>query len=105
MSEAKHTPTPWKSDCFLIVAPGKTDSMSSVYGGRSVAHTGQGFGEGKESEANAKFIVRACNSHYELVEALESMLSRFGHLGTDPGKRDAIETAENALKKATASTD
>ncbi len=28
-----------------------------------------------EQEANAQFIVTACNAHYELIDALESMLN------------------------------
>lgn len=39
-------------------------------------------------------------SHAALVEALESMIHRFGHLDTDTGKREAVKEANDALALA-----
>lgn len=36
----------------------------------------------EEANANAAFIVRACNSHYELLEALEKAAEHVEHLAT-----------------------
>lgn len=64
---AAHTPTPWlcASDSPEIHTP--ADASSPV--GWHIAHIngGQSF---DERMANAAFIVRACNSHAALVEAL-----------------------------------
>lgn len=56
--------------------------------------------------ANARFIVRAANSHAALVEALEGILGDIGHEGAD-GYYDGlihsidVERARAALLKAT----
>lgn len=69
----EHTQGPWILEiCGNIVG---------ADGNRLVANT-NGYSTNydvekrvEESKANAEFIVRACNSHYELLEALEIMLS------------------------------
>lgn len=78
-----------------------------------------GFGESDElhhfddAQENAKFIVRACNSHYELVEALEDCQNTLAHL-IDPNQKgsgidnmvawarcvEAEKKARNSLSKA-----
>ena len=66
-----HTPTPW------TVEPG--DSILKILsGGHRIADVGdapywQRFTA--EHEANAAFIVRACNAHDALVAALDEMLT------------------------------
>jgi len=79
MSKTKHTPTPWTYD-----------SEGNIYcekkHGKQLVGTFAGKGElavliadtsttkpefGDEAQANAEFIVRACNSNAQLVEALE----------------------------------
>lgn len=59
MSKGKHTPLPWGQDGLdpdSIIGPdGKIIAVTGLF-----AH-----------ELDAAFIVRACNVHYELVEALE----------------------------------
>ena len=54
----------------------------------------------EERNANAEFIVKACNAYGDLLEALEAMLHRFDHLDTDAGKREACEAARAAIAKA-----
>uniref|UniRef100_UPI00197AE932 hypothetical protein n=1 Tax=Dyadobacter bucti TaxID=2572203 RepID=UPI00197AE932 len=90
MTEVKHTPTPWKisdhsleifgSDGFEICDPEQGPHVSEQWtkeikteyrhwsGGEGTDHKERSF---EEMEANAEFIVRACNSHYDLVAALE----------------------------------
>lgn len=58
----KHTPVPW------CVVPG----TSAIHTEDGLYLGGANLRQG-ENEANAAFIVRACNSHYELLEALEAL--------------------------------
>lgn len=57
-------------------------------------------------EANAKFIVRACNSHYELLEACKFMLSEMikvepcSDLPEYEGYKKIRDILEQALQKA-----
>ncbi len=72
-SPPAHTPLPWKP----------SDSGTGIWS------AGEPLGKNKiicicscdavsrpkdENKANAAFITRACNSHYELLEALEAVL-------------------------------
>ncbi len=70
----KHTPTPWE----IAPAPDDAESLDIVS-----EYKVEGFGpsanwiagcdlqgDPEENRANAEFIVRACNSHEELLEAL-----------------------------------
>lgn len=74
-NETKHTPTPWykvqefanrwaieyRKDGFVPLSLAKiTITCCEVSGGKD-----------EENSANAAFIVRACNSHDDLVAALE----------------------------------
>ncbi len=63
MTKQKHTPTPWGTKQFnevqYSIGPAGQDFFI-------VAITSQG-----NDKPNAEFIVRACNCHDELVEALE----------------------------------
>ena len=51
---------------------------------------------GKIAEANAEFIVRACNAHYELLEALEGLINGIG-AGISS---EAYKKADAAINKA-----
>jgi hypothetical protein len=69
MSNTKHTPTPWFT---------QRDSWSTVYIEarirpgtlQEIAACGPTENGSDEQEANAAFIVRACNAHEQLVDAL-----------------------------------
>lgn len=69
----KHTPTPWKLDPYLV---GQIVSMDEV---KLIARAGRVQPiydeEQLERNANAAFIVRACNSYEQLVAALEETLA------------------------------
>lgn len=73
-----HTPTPWTLDthkytddgnkCRTFVIHGPDYAIGRIQGPFSV------LGKDQEKEANAAFIVRACNAHYESLEALEDLV-------------------------------
>lgn len=64
----KHTETPWKlTDC-----PGDIDDKDGEL--LACTHT---MDDGITAAQNAAFIVRACNSHYQLVAALKEMMSAY----------------------------
>lgn len=98
-----HAPTPWK-----IVSPGpywkEVPWNVHAVSGDIVANTHYGdSAEGGKAHANAEFIVRACNSHDDLLEALEAFTNTFEsakpfELLADLSK--AYEKARAALKKA-----
>lgn len=56
-----------------------------------------------DSLANAEFIVRACNSHYELLEALKELVE-FKHfpMSKNPQYGMALEIGKAAIAKAEA---
>lgn len=75
--EAAHTPLPWINTFsgFLNGAEyviGLTDQKGHEWARIVQSSIGKG---GDELEANAAFIVRACNSHAALVEALADALN------------------------------
>lgn len=73
MAETKHTPTPYRaeisdrlsdsSDCWVIDS--EAGSIAEMMCPADV------------EEATAKFIVRACNSHDDLVEAVKEAIAYF----------------------------
>ena len=81
MSNGKITPLPW-----LIVKPEKygpnqeDDRLIHTEDGKHIAEVFQYqnyFHQNGPSIANAEFIVRACNSHYELLEACKRTVEMF----------------------------
>lgn len=72
----KHTKLPW----HVGMKPGPM-----IYGtkGEQIADMMEANGEADlfpyvgENQANAAFIVRACNSHYELIAALEELTKSY----------------------------
>ncbi len=90
MSESKHTPLPWMADGGEVRAESGN--------GRTVALL---YSITNEDEANAALIVRAVNSHDDLVSALEIMIRAFNVSDVDPIVAfTSIERARAALKKA-----
>ena len=69
MTNAKHTPGPWQG-----YMENKTAYIESKADQKIIASCG--ITTSPESKANAAFIVRACNSHDALVEALEALEAR-----------------------------
>jgi hypothetical protein len=85
MTDPAHTALPWKG----------TDSGTGIFS------AGEPLGKNKiiaictcdavsrpkgENIANADFILRACNGHYQLLEALENLIKAIGFADiNDPG--------------------
>ena len=68
MSETKHMPLPWAiEDRYFIVDSSGNDVCHSVNA------------DAKHDEANAEFIVRACNAFDELLAACEEADILFAH--------------------------
>lgn len=84
----KHTPTPWH-------APGMGEIHDADH--NLIAHIAFSAGEHDDdqvgTESDAKFIVRACNSHYQLVDALKFIANH----SNDPG---IVKYAEHTLAAA-----
>lgn len=109
MNETKHTPGPW--------AYGKTSrEIYSTETGRHIAtmHSGSVADVPEWINADADFIIRACNNHAALLAELAAMVEVFGHtpigggLMSDlerrkwiPMARVRIEAAQQAITKAT----
>ena len=92
----KHTPLPWK----LITDPNEWAAWDCV----EVAPCRYILTEGRsleEAQANAEFIVKACNAHYDLVEACEDALEALQNdVGEYEGDGLIFGTLRKALKKA-----
>ena len=80
-----HTPTPWE-----------VIWKTSVGNKEVVVADLDCLPNNDENEANAAFIVRACNAHYDLVEALEMLLQDC----KEKGRSASYRQAESALKLA-----
>ena len=111
----KHTPLPWKrSGNSLYSNKQRLALMACTYCSDtwSEEEIQAIMGEGVpalEARANVGFIVQACNSHYELVEALEELVAEFDvknnkRMGQDSPyyvpDTGGIVLARQALKKA-----
>lgn len=100
--QAQHTPTPWKYD--------KESNRIYAKGGADWIYTldeGVALESDEQHEANAAFIVKACNSHGALVAALRSCRMQLRVFGKERmsevlwnGHTASIQEADAALKLA-----
>jgi len=71
---AAHSLLPWQVHRSSV-----TGGINVVYEpngfGRTVVLTGFALGSGKVAEANTEFVYRACNAHYQMLEALKEVRS------------------------------
>lgn len=75
MSEVKHTPGPWRVFNGTDIFPDDADTE----GTRHIADCDMVNNiSGDEARANAEFIVRACNSHYGLLDLAKLVHGSFG---------------------------
>lgn len=100
MKKAEHTPTPWQ------LAEGNKRIIYSR--GHTVTCVTESQNGINEAVANAKFIQRAVNSHYELVGALKECVRLLADYEKDEESEDqdheewiAYKAALKALDKAT----
>lgn len=98
----EHTPLPWRVDA--------EDTMETTIhtirdsDGKDIAHADRLSDEPSDTganEANAEFIVRVCNSHYELLKACKKLVKSISeaHEST-PHQMMAIDHASAAIAKA-----
>ena len=123
----KYTPTPWKlcndGNCPCLSIGGDGHPVADVTNGEwgdnipviriegtpggcsgelkikaEMSMIGYGTVDKKEAKANAEFIVRACNSHDQLVEALEVLLehtkNNYTICGLNTQARQALAAAK-----------
>lgn len=70
MSEQTHTPTPWMADGPMV---SKAGTLICVADCEDLAKDMPD----EEAEANAKFIVLACNSHDALLKSCKNLVEQF----------------------------
>ena len=71
-TQVKHTETPWKTDNFKYFEGLNTRIIAGKEGDETYIGLIEGNNDSdKINEANAEFIVRCCNAHEKLVEALQ----------------------------------
>ena len=99
MADTQHTPTPW-SIGGLSSNPGEGHVIESDSADRTIAWTANSYCASndeeyisQEDEANADFIIQACNSHDALVEVLETLMALEDG---EPGSYDDPDTQERA---------
>jgi hypothetical protein len=99
---AEHTPTPWdtRNPDELSKAdkrPAWETIIQRDYRDVAIARIFQSGANGlrqSECEANAKFVVQACNSHAALVAALERVLHPMASDDDMEFARDALASAK-----------
>jgi hypothetical protein len=69
MAIAQHTPLPWHKDIHGHIGDSKGTNIASTW-----TTPDDNCPEGRPATANAAFIVRACNAHYDLLEALKAVV-------------------------------
>lgn len=97
MTQQKHTPTPYFTDGKRIWK----DCGAYKSAIADVHQSGTPEDAKSIQESNAAFIVRACNAHDELVEALEKLMHHIDNDFEGSGVNDEIyHVALAALAKA-----
>lgn len=94
----EHTPLPWRLGYSPLNVEWASDRIVCSMAGASAARETDFIAE---QHANAALIVRAVNSHHELVEALEGMMRAYDEFNFDTFDPNA---ARAALAKAKGET-
>lgn len=96
---ARHTPGPWTVDIELSATfsnDGRTEVLLEITNrveGMSPAYA--------TNAADAAFIVRACNSHADLLAALRQVADALCVLNVSQGANAAVDIARAAIERAT----
>lgn len=95
-TEVKHTPLPFWRDDDGFIASGSDDTYTTV------ADTNVNKLDIDEREANTDFIIRACNSHYTLLEALKKLTKTVNNYAFEGLTQldAAVSNAQKAIKQA-----
>lgn len=84
---SRHTPGPWKwftnHICSGPLKGAFIDAQGPVPARIADVLSHGGVGSQEACEANAAFIVRACNSHEELLAACKAVVEDYLHLAQD----------------------
>ena len=102
-SPATHTLTPWRIAYYSPTKEMGDQSAFIIMPEFGTMNDGKAIcsGHGPDYKANAAFIVRACNSHAQLVAALEYIVKFSGPLaGRGTEYEMALEQAVAALSAA-----
>jgi len=94
VTEVKHTPLPWVSKGRYIGGP-----MHMSYVGEVRDENGN-WSDTAKSRDDAAFIVRACNSHYDLLEAAKWAEAAISPFSKDPAGKSGIAKLRAAIAKA-----
>lgn len=98
VDQVKHTKTPWMATSHSLIFSGDGERMVARVGRVRERNV-------KLEQADAAFIVRACNSHDALVSALNEIIAAFadplGHEGSYSRRSKALNAAREALAHAT----
>lgn len=94
-----HTPLPWYA-CEHPEGPAGIRAPDHKMVARCEGMFGRGHVSRGDWEDNAAFIVRACNSHYDLVEALEKLTAFVDQTCAYVDANPLIEAARAALDRA-----
>ena len=91
--DTKHTPLPWTTDGRTLVQ--EVDGKSYWSGQPYIADCliSQSMREPGNTKANADFICRAVNNHYELLEACKAALQAMRTI-----EKDCHDSAREQLK-------
>lgn len=92
-SKQAHTPTPWRLKEEWIITDSKGDTIAEVIG----------YSGGFEQKPNGPFIVRACNSHEELLEVCHDLIESTKS-GDSAYLDQAVRKAKKAIAKANSNT-
>lgn len=91
---SEHTPTPWRVGDYVL---------QTIFAVNGTYPNTVAVCQGRDPRADAEFIVRACNAHAGLVEALKKIdyaLDLDNFQGDMDEVDEAYKIANNALAKA-----
>lgn len=89
----KHTKTPWHVNA---ITAGRIVGNATVKAEKYQINSANNTIATVYRSSDAEFLVRACNAHYDLVEALEMLLQDC----KEKGRSASYRQAESALKLA-----
>ncbi len=98
----EHTKLPWTEPRIYKDCDNRPYCIS-IYGGEltiAVHQHGVNSKNCDEAKANAEFIVKACNAHYEMLGVLKRMVLYFDKSDMLPELKFKIDGAKQAIAKA-----
>ena len=107
----KHSELPWKISTCSNYVDGHVQifakeryEVARLKNGNLINNGSTGTGTINDcsavTEANAQFIVKACNNHYKLLEALKEMYDTSCANATSTPSKKAFLKAQQAIKEA-----